>query len=49
MLLVILLILAAVVLFGGFGYRGGAYRNQGVGIVAVLVFVLLILWVAGVL
>lgn len=47
MLLIILLILLVVFLFGGFGYNGGAYRNQGLGLVGVIIVILLILWLAG--
>lgn len=47
MLLVILIILIVLLLFGGLGYNGGAYRNQGLGLVGVLLVILLILWLVG--
>ena len=47
MLLIILIVLLVLVLFGGLGYNGGTYRNQGLGLVGVILVIILILWLVG--
>lgn len=48
MLLLIVLIALIVMAFGGgVGYRGGSYRNHGIGLGGVLLIVLVVLLVTG--
>lgn len=44
---ILLIILILLVVGGGFGYSGGSYRNQGFGLGAILLVVLLVMLFSG--